>query len=183
MYKRQEYHREAIAKTISPSMDICVSSNFERYLFFLAGNDSQKLAGWMKNFEETKQLTVDGDLLKKAQSDFSSAKADTKMTLQVIKEYKEKHNYVLCPHSAVGVSAIQQHNEINPAMVCLATAHDGKFPAAVKMAIDPPETPKELAVLMELPTRVSGCPNDIKEVQAFMEKRIEERMAQASASS
>eukprot|EP00529_Nitzschia_sp_RCC80_P022416 CAMPEP_0113459740 /NCGR_PEP_ID=MMETSP0014_2-20120614/10616_1 /TAXON_ID=2857 /ORGANISM="Nitzschia sp." /LENGTH=480 /DNA_ID=CAMNT_0000351349 /DNA_START=249 /DNA_END=1691 /DNA_ORIENTATION=- /assembly_acc=CAM_ASM_000159 len=178
-----EYHRESIQKTISPSMDICVSSNFERYLFFLAGNDSSKLAEWMSTFEETKKLTIDGDLLKKAQSDFSSARADTAMTLDVIKKYNEEHNYVMCPHTAVGVSAIHQTGDVEPVMVCLATAHDGKFPAAVQQAIDPlPPAPEQLANLLDLPYRVSECPNDLKKVQDFMEHKIEERIA-AEASS
>ena len=177
-FTKGEYHRESIAETISPSMDICVSSNFERYLFFLAGNNPEKLAEWMKTFESSKKLDIGGDLLLQAQADFTSARADTAMTLDVIREYNEKYNYVLCPHSAVGVSAIQQTGDVNETMVCLATAHEGKFPAAVKMAIDPlPTPPKELACLLELPTRVSECPNDVKKVQEFMEKRIEERIA------
>lgn len=168
-----EYHREDIAKTISPSMDICVSSNFERYLFFLAGNNAETLAGWMKEFETTKKLTITGDLLKKAQSDFGSARGDTQQTLDIIKEYNEKHEYLLCPHSAVGVSAIHQLEEVKPTMVVLATAHDGKFPAAVNQAVDPlPSPPKELAALMDLPTRLSECPNDPKAVQDFVEKTI-----------
>jgi len=181
-FTKGEYHREAIAKSISPSMDICVSSNFERYLYFLAGNDAEKLADWMKTFEETKKLDISGDLLLKAQSDFSSARADTEMTLDVIRDYNEKYNYVLCPHSAVGVSAIQQTGDVNETMVCLATAHEGKFPAAVKRAIDPlPTPPKELACLFDLPTRVSECPNDVKKVQEFMEQRIAERIAAEQA--
>lgn len=181
-FTKGQYHREAIAKTISPSMDICVSSNFERYLFFLAGNDAAKLAEWMNTFESTKKLDIGGELLAKAQSDFTSARADTALTLDVIREYNEKHNYLLCPHSAVGVSAIQQTGDVNETMVCLATAHEGKFPEAVKLAIDPlPMPPKELACLLDLPTRVSECPNDLKQVQDFMEKRIEERIAAESA--
>jgi threonine synthase len=181
-FTKGEYYREAIAKTISPSMDICVSSNFERYLHFLAGNDSAKLAEWMETFETTKKLSVSGDLLQKAQSDFSSARADTSMTLDVIREYNEKYNYLLCPHSAVGVSAIQQSGDVNGAMVCLATAHEGKFPAAVKKAVDPlPTPPKELACLLDLPTRVSECANDLQSVQDFVEKRIEERMLSEKA--
>jgi len=177
-FTKGEYHREAINKTISPSMDICVSSNFERYLFFLAGNDASKLAGWMKTFEETKKLTITGELLAKAQSDFSSARADTAMTLDIIREYNETHNYPMCPHTAVGVSAIHQTNDVAETMVCLATAHEGKFPAAVSQAIDPlPTPPPQLACLLDLPTRLSECPNDLQTVHDFMEKRIEERIA------
>lgn len=179
-FTKGEYHRENIHKTISPSMDICVSSNFERYLFFLAGNDSSKLAEWMATFEETKKLTITGELLAKAQSDFASARADTAMTLDIIREYNEKHQYPMCPHTAVGVSAIHQTNDITETMVCLATAHEGKFPAAVSQAIDPlPTPPPQLACLLDLPTRLSECTNDLKTVQDFVEKRIEERIAKA----
>mmetsp|Transcript_23220 Transcript_23220/g.38456 ORF Transcript_23220/g.38456 Transcript_23220/m.38456 type:complete len:515 (-) Transcript_23220:565-2109(-) len=178
-FTKGEYHRLGIEKTISPSMDICVSSNFERYLFHLAGNDSTVLAGWMKDFESSKKLTIKGDLLKKAQSDFISGRADTAMTLATIKEYSDKYSYVLCPHSAIGVSVIHQLKEVNFATVCLATAHEAKFPAAVSLAIKPlPTPPKQLSVLASLPTRRSECPNDVKTVQAFMVKCIEERVAE-----
>eukprot|EP00538_Stauroneis_constricta_P004592 CAMPEP_0119546100 /NCGR_PEP_ID=MMETSP1352-20130426/656_1 /TAXON_ID=265584 /ORGANISM="Stauroneis constricta, Strain CCMP1120" /LENGTH=472 /DNA_ID=CAMNT_0007590763 /DNA_START=96 /DNA_END=1514 /DNA_ORIENTATION=+ len=172
-FTKGEYHREPIAKSISPSMDICVSSNFERYLFHLAGDDSDVLAGWMKNFETTKKLDIKGELLEKAQADFSSARADTAMTLAAIREYNEKYQYVLCPHSAVGISAVQQLDLVKPATVCLATAHEAKFPAAVKDAIDPlPEPPKQLKCLAELPTRLSNCPNDVKAVQEFVANKV-----------
>lgn len=173
-----EYHRFDINETISPSMDICVSSNFERYLFHLAGNDAAILAKWMEDFESSKKLSLTGPTLAKAQDDFLSARADTKMTLATIKEYSDKYNYLLCPHSAVGVSAIHQLNMVNTATVALATAHEAKFPDAVRMAVDPlPPPPKELACLAKLKTRRSECPNDLKTVQAFMIKRIEERVA------
>jgi len=179
-FTKGEYHRESINKTISPSMDICVSSNFERYLFFLSGNDASKLAEWMQTFEETKKLTVTGELLEKAQSDFTSARADTSMTLDIIREYNEKHNYVMCPHTAVGVSAIYQTNDVEETMVCLATAHEGKFPDAVNQAIDPlPTPPEQLACLLDLPTRLSECPCDLQSVHDFMEKKIAERLAKA----
>ena len=173
-----EYNRLGIQETISPSMDICVSSNFERYLFHLSGNDGEVLAQWMKDFEKSHKLTVTGDLLNKARSDFLSGRADTAMTLATIKEYNEKYSYVLCPHSAVGVSVIHQLKEVNAATVCLATAHDAKFPDAVKRVINPlPTPPPQLSKLASLPTRRSECPNDLKTVQAFMVKRIEERIS------
>jgi len=169
-FTKGEYHREDIAHSISPSMDICVSSNFERYLYFLAGNSPEKLASWMSKFESTKKLTLSGEDLRKAQQDFGSARADTKMTLDTIKEYNDKHKYVLCPHSAIGVSAVHQLNLVSKATVCLATAHEGKFPAAVKRAVDPlPSPPAELAALHKLPTRRVELPNDLKAVQDFVE--------------
>jgi len=169
-FTKGEYHREPIAKTISPSMDICVSSNFERYLFHLAGNDPARLAGWMKDFERTHRLTLTGDLLRKAQRDFDSARADTSQTLATIREYQDRYGYLLCPHSAVGVDAIRQLSLVSEATVCLATAHPAKFPDAVGRAVDPlPPPPKALADLETLPTRRTELPHDLDKVQEFVE--------------
>jgi threonine synthase len=154
-FTKGEYHRESIAETISPSMDICVSSNFERYLFHLAGNDAAKLAEWMNDFESTHTLTITGELLRKAQIDFDSFRADTTETLQTIKLYHEKYNYLLCPHSAVGVAAIHQLSLVCEASVCLVNP------------LPPP--PPELAALATLPTRRTELPNDVAAVQAFVE--------------
>lgn len=177
-FTKGEYHRLGIEETISPSMDICVSSNFERYLYYLAGNDGTTLLKWMKDFETTKKLTIQGDLLLRARSDFLSGRADTAMTLSTISEYNDKYSYVLCPHSAVGVSVIQQLSMVETNTVCLATAHEAKFPDAVQRAVDPlPTPPPQLSKLASLPTRRSECPNDLKAVQAFVAKRIEERIA------
>jgi len=177
-----KYHRHGIEKTISPSMDICVSSNFERYLYHLANDDAKVLAGWMKSFEATKELTITGDLLKKAQSDFLSARADTEQTLALIKQYHADHKYMLCPHSAVGVSAIHQLKLSGPSMVCLATAHPAKFPEACKRAVDPlPTPPIELSSLFGLPVRNSDAPNDAVAVQNIMRKKIAVRVAADAA--
>jgi threonine synthase len=181
-FSKGEYHRYDIAETISPSMDICVSSNFERYLYHLAGDDPTTLASWMEAFESTGKITLTGKKLDQARKDFVSARADTDMTLKAIKEYKDKYDYMLCPHTAVGICAIQQLGEVNMATVCLATAHDAKFPDACLRAVDPlPTPPPQLAKLFSMKTRSANCPNDTSVVQAFMEKRIEERLANEEA--
>jgi threonine synthase len=189
-FTRGEYHRYDISETISPSMDICVSSNFERYLFHLAGDDPVTLASWMSAFESTGKLTITGKKLELARQDFLSARVDTAQTLDTIKKYYTEHNYMLCPHSAVGVCAIHQLNllpeESNESskndennsskVVCLATAHFAKFPEACKLAVDPlPPSPYELTKLFHMQTRSSNCPNDLKIVQQFVEHRIKER--------
>lgn len=175
-FTKGEYHRYDIQKTISPSMDICVSSNFERYLFHLADEDSTTLSSWMTAFESTGKLTITGKKLDRARDDFLSARADTSMTLEIIKRYYEKFQYLLCPHSAVGVSAIEQLNMIDSATVSLATAHEAKFPDAVKRAVENlPAPPTELAVLFDLPTRSTSVANNLKTVQTLMKNRIQER--------
>jgi len=173
-----EYHRYDIQKTISPSMDICVSSNFERYLFHLSEDDSGILNSWIQGFESNGKLTISGEKLEEAKTDFGSARADTTMTLATIKSYNDDHQYMLCPHSAVGVSAVHQLDLATNDTVCLATAHEAKFPAACSRAVDPlPEPPIELSQLYSLPTRSTECPNDLSVVQAFMRRRIQDRIA------
>lgn len=175
-FTKGEYHRYEIAETISPSMDICVSSNFERYLYHLAGDDPTTLANWMSAFEATGKITITGKKLEEARKEFLSARADTVMTLQTIKDYNDKYGYMLCPHSAVGVNAIHQVGLVNSATVALATAHEAKFPDACIRAVNPlPTPPPQLSKLFKMKVRSSNCPNDLKVVQAFMEKRIEER--------
>src|SRR3569832_2609526 len=95
------------------------------------------------------------------------------MTLFTIKEYSDKYGYVLCPHSAVGVSAIRQLSLVSEATVCLATAHPGKFPDAVSQAVHPlPPAPKELAELETLPTRRTELPLDLQVVQNFVSQCV-----------
>jgi threonine synthase len=186
-FTKGEYHRHDIAESISPSMDICVSSNFERYLFALAGNDAKKLKAWMDAFESSSsdnsagKLTLSGDDLRRAQMDFDSARADTKTTLQTIRDYHEQYNYVLCPHSAVGVNAIHQLQLVSTATVCLATAHHAKFPDAVLAALATssqkdkplnPASPSALTDLEHLPTRVTVLRKDLKRVQRFVRECV-----------
>ena len=175
-FSNGEYHRKNIQKTISPSMDICVSSNFERYLFHLSGNDPSTLASWMSAFESTGKLFISGKKLTEARSDFKSAKADTAKTLETIKKYHNEEDYMLCPHSAVGVSAVHQLNSANSSTVCLATAHFAKFGDACSQVVTPlPRIPSELSQLLSMETRSTNCPNDTKVVQELMKRTIEER--------
>lgn len=168
-----EYHRQSINPTISPSMDICVSSNFERYLFHLAGNNAKTLAGWMQDFERTSKLTLSGSLLRRAQEDFDAARVDTAETLRIIQVYNDQFQYVLCPHSAVGVAAVHQLRLVGNNTICLATAHAAKFPDAVGRAVQPlPEPPIQLAQLASLPTRRTELRNDLAMVQQFVEECV-----------
>ena len=157
-------------------MDICVSSNFERYLYHLCGDDSSILSSWMTTFESTGKLTIDGALLQQAQSDFLSARADTEKTLETIQTYYNDHEYMLCPHTAVGVNSIHQLDMTNQDTVCLATAHFAKFPAACQRVIDPlPEAPEQLKILKDMDIRRYYCKNDVDAIQGFMHARLDER--------
>ncbi|CBN76262.1 Threonine synthase [Ectocarpus siliculosus] len=164
-----KYWREGVVPTLAPSMDICVSSNFERYLFHLSGDDGEVLAGWLKSFEATGQLTLEGELLDQAQSAFSSSRVVTEDNLATIKQFWDEKSYLLCPHSSVGAKAPLQLGMPEGKTVVLATAHPAKFPDAVKKVVpDLPPAPEALQVLWDLPTRSTKMPNDLKKVEEFM---------------
>jgi len=136
--------------TLSPAMDIQISSNFERYLFYLSGSDGKILKEWMETFKNTSQLSVDAKLWSQARATFISCSISDEETLDCIKRYHEKRgsdqieSYIVCPHTAVGVAAAEKkllsNSDERTITICLATAHPAKFGEAVNKAIgrDPP---------------------------------------------
>ncbi len=157
-FSKGEYHAAGVRQTLSPSMDIQISSNFERYLFDLGGRSPEQLRRWMQDFQETGRLTIDGERLQAAQATFASARVDEAGTLRAIRDTYEDHGYLLDPHTAVGVGAAQQV-ELEGPVVCLACAHPAKFGSAVqKAAGTTPEMPPPLAELEHLETRCAVLP-------------------------
>ncbi|KAF0689458.1 Aste57867_19093 [Aphanomyces stellatus] len=173
-----KYHRTGVNQTSSPSMDIGVSSNFERYLFALCGDDPSVLKGWMTTFEETGKLTVQGPLLQKAQSEMASWAVHQPEVLSIIKQYHLRHDYVFDPHTAIGVGAADHYLESTPqaTVVVLATAHYGKFMPTVEAALQ--EAAKEvkqhplLKALETLPRRSHVIQNDALVVKTYVETHV-----------
>ncbi|RHZ16812.1 hypothetical protein DYB31_000589 [Aphanomyces astaci] len=175
-----KYHRTHVNHTTSPSMDICVSSNFERYLFALGGDDAVVLKDWMTKFESTGKLTVQGSLLKKAQADMSW----TQEVQATIKQYHVHHDYLFDPHTAIGVAAADHYLESespDATVVVLATAHYGKFLPTVLDALkeDGGEVNQHpiLKALETLPRRSHLIENSVVSVKAFVESHVQRRDA------
>jgi len=162
-----EYKQTEVKETLSPSMDIQISSNFERYLFELAGRSSEQLQSWMDDFESNGKLAFGNDLLKKAQNDFVSALVNDEEILEMVSRFNQENGYLLDPHSAVGVRAAEK-NDIQTPVICLACAHPAKFGDAIRKALgSEPELPDELSQLTNLETRsktVAADPETIKQV-------------------
>ena len=181
-FTRGEYHKTANLETLAPSMDICVSSNFERYLYHLCGDDSATLKGWMTDFESTGKLTVQGERLEQAREVFKSASVVKAEVLETIKLVHNADEYLLCPHSAIGFAAIGKAKLPPSTTVCLATAHAAKFPTAVSQAVGAlPGPPEELAALARLPLRRAMLPNSLEAVQGFMRARLAGRSSRSWA--
>jgi len=167
-FSRGEYHSTEVKETLSPSMDIQISSNFERYLFNLTGNSSKQLQLWMDEFERSGELTVESNLQKKAQQDFASARVDDEEILSIIRKFHKDYKYLLDPHSAVGVCAAEKITLRTP-VICLACAHPAKFSMAIRKALGTePKLPGELASLHNLKTRGKIVPADPEAVKKVL---------------
>lgn len=169
--------------TVAPSMDICVSSNFERLVYHAGGNDSDKCAGLMADFENTGKFAAPELLVTDAARLFKAGSVDKSGILETIKEWHSSTGYVLDPHTACGVHAALELREQFPTgapLVCLACAHHAKFPDAVEEAIGraaldevPPET--DLVQLLDKPLRNVVLPNSASKVAEFIESTMNKR--------
>lgn len=164
----------SVTPTISPSMDIQVSSNFERFLFELYGRDGEVTAQSVAAFRDTGALSVGDNLWRKARETFDGHRLDDAETRSVIGEVYRSSGYLLDPHSAIGVAAARAKAG-DPAVpvIALATAHPAKFPDAVEDAVGHrPALPPALADLHERPERFTVLPNDLAQVQAFVRAHV-----------
>ncbi len=137
-----EYKPSKVKPSLSPSMDIQVSSNFERLLFDLVNENDQKVSNLMRDLISKGKFNLDKEEINKINNDFSSAKITDKETLAIIKNFKDNYNFDLDPHTATAVGAVNKLN-IDSEIVILGTAHPYKFLETIKLAtgkkLDPPD--------------------------------------------
>ena len=162
-----------VRPSISPSMDIQVSSNFERALFEAGGRDSEQLVSLMR-MSGSGGFEIPAGTLERLRSDYVSGMASEAETRQCIAEVWGRTGRLVCPHSAVGIKvAKDMDGEIPGPVVSLATAHPAKFPEAVEEASGiQPALPKEMADLFRLPERVTVAPNDLARIQSIIRGRV-----------
>lgn len=169
-----DHSKQSLQHSLSPSMDIMVSSNFERMLFDLYDRDGAAINELMSTFKATGHLSLSDDALGRARELFSSYRLGDEEVLQVIKETFENTEYLLDPHTAIGVEAARKtRRNSDVPMVCLATAHPAKFPEAIQKAgCQDPALPHHMSDLFERTERYEVLANDIAGVHAFMGKNI-----------
>ena len=165
---------ETVQGTLSPSMDIQISSNFERLLFDLCGRDSAKLTGLMQDMQTKGGYVVSPMQLGMARQLFTAARADDVLTLKTIKDVYDAHGYILDPHSAVGMAAATLLSaELPDPVVTLACAHPAKFPATIDRAIGGcPRLPRDVAALMAKPERTELVSGHIDTVKSFIATHV-----------
>ena len=159
---------EEVVSTLSPSMDIQVSSNHERLLFELLGRDGAATAELMGRFRALGSVEGPRDPV------FAAASLDDDATLAVISGLHRRTGYLADPHTAVGIGAAEAcRRRPDLPMVCLATAHPAKFPDAVERATGTrPALSDSLADLFERPERYDVLPADVAAVRAYVEGAV-----------
>ncbi|NOX25813.1 MAG: threonine synthase [Deltaproteobacteria bacterium] len=141
-----------VSQTCSPSMDIQLASNFERYLYYLNNSDGERTRREMESFARSGTLKFEAAVRERVKDDFAAQRVTEAEIAATIKSFYRQNNYVLDPHTAVGVTAGIAHKGDIP-MICLATAHPGKFGDVVGRAIGPQALPQALASLAGMETR------------------------------
>jgi threonine synthase len=163
-----------VVPTYSPSMDIQISSNFERLLFDLYGRDGKALADAMTAFRSTGTLKVGANALGGVRALFDAGRLDDEGTLAAIADCRKRYGETLDPHTAVGYAVARQHRrDPEVPMIVLATAHPAKFPDAVQKATgERPALPPRLADLFQRTERVDGLPNDVEALKELIDDRM-----------
>ncbi len=166
------YTRTGVTPTISPSMDIQVSSNFERLLFELYDREGAAVAGLMEVLSSAGAFALSQGAREKLAEEFDSARADQAETSATIARIRAETGQILDPHTAVGVKAASDvRRDVSVPMVALGTAHAAKFPDAVEAAcgVRPPLPPR-MADLYEREERLTVVPNDLKAIESLIKK-------------
>lgn len=169
-----DYSIAELHHTYSPSMDIMVSSNFERYLFDLFERDATELRNFMAKFS-TGSAQVSEEQLLQIRGCFNSLKVSDDETCEVIKQTYKNSEILLDPHTAVGVKAGRECNsDPDVPMITLATAHPAKFPDAINAAgIPTPPLPLHLKDLRDREEKCTVIENSVEAVTGYMTSRLQ----------
>ena len=166
-----DYSVGSVVPTLSPSMDIQVASNFERYLFYLFDENPERVKAAMAAFQKSGSLPFDAAQRARVADDFLALTVDTDQTVATIRDFHAATGYTLDPHTAVGVRAAKELAGGEVPVVCLATAHPAKFADAVLQATGKnPQRPASLAGIEEREKRCEVIAAETATVKAYIEK-------------
>lgn len=165
-----EMQQATTQASLSPSMDIQISSNFERYLFEASNRDATMINSLMQQFSTDKQFAVLPSLYDACCAEFSAFKLDDEQTKAEVKSWYEKTGEIIDPHSAIGLAAATAKREdASVPVVCMGTAHPAKFADAVEAVLDTKVPfPARLAKVMQAPEKYTRIDNQLAQVQAFV---------------
>ena len=163
------YEVREVHETTSPSMDIQVSSNFERLVFEATGRDSGAVRGLMASLTQSGRFVLPAAALRSIREQFDAGRADEDEVNAAIRAAWREAGDLIDPHTAVAV-AVSEHASATPNVpnIVLSTAHPAKFPDAVEAACGArPQLPAYLGSLMSKPEKITPMPNDRAELERF----------------
>ena len=161
---------QPVVSTLSPAMDIQISSNFERVLFDLSGGDGSLVKSVMEDFRHQGKMRPKIEIFEKACSLFYASRLDDQGIKNQIEKIYQNNNIIIDPHTATGIHAAEAFmRKDNTPMVALGTAHPSKFPEAVEEAIGvKPSLPAKLSSLMERHEQVTYLPSNLSQVKKYI---------------
>lgn len=136
VFKTGVYRSNSVSKTLSPSMDIQVASNFERLLFDLLDGDAGEVSKLMHNLSDKGGFNLEKKTISLIEKEFASGAVTDEDTLATINKYYSKRDIILCPHSAIGVRVAKNFLGAGDTIVSLGTAHPAKFKETVESALN-----------------------------------------------
>jgi len=169
-----DHSKKSLEHSLSPSMDIMVSSNFERMLFDVYQRDGNAIRQLMEDFKSG-AMTLTDDAYQRIVALFASDRLDDQQMKAVVADVYQSNDYLLDPHTAIGVQAARNcRKDLLAPMVCLATAHPAKFPEAIeKSGIQVDLTlPTHMSDLMSREERYEVLPNELKALQSYIAENI-----------
>jgi threonine synthase len=176
------YEMRSVAATTSPSMDIQISSNFERWLFEASGRDAGLIRGQMAALAQGRRFDLSPRQWDGMKATLGADRADEARVADTIRRVAAGSGYAVEPHTACGVAALESQTlPAGAPRVVLATAHPAKFPDAMEAITgERPTLPARLARLMTDPERFTSLPNDLSAVERFIETLAARRAGEAA---
>jgi threonine synthase len=169
-----DYSLSQVVSTVSPSMDIQIASNFERYLFHLFNEDPQRVKAAFAELKEHGRISCTPYEMAQVRSDFCSTSVNQEATLQTIRDFYGETGYLLDPHTAVGVKAAFDLLPADSARICLATAHPAKFSETVERSLGfQPSPPDSIKELYGKPVRCEVMDADLDAIRTFIVTQID----------
>ena len=163
------YQPQGVNATYSPSMDIQVSSNFERLMFEMAGRDAGRIVSLMNDLEQSGQFKLSDNEVSPMRAQFQAVRVDETQTFEMIQSVFQNNHYVIDPHSAIALAAGGKSLQDGVPMVALSTAHPAKFPSVVTKAtgVDVAQ-PARLQAQLKAEERVETLDNDVSLVRDYI---------------
>ena len=167
-----EYKPDEVKPSLSPSMDIQVSSNFERLLFYILNKDDQKVGSLMKSLKDKGSFKLSKEEINEIKKDFKAEKISDSETLSIIQEVYKKEKFIIDPHTATAFGAINKIRELKDT-VALGTAHPYKFLETVKKATgENVEAPHQLEKFMDKEEKFDIIENDNEKIKKYILSKI-----------